>query len=75
MVFFQEEDALLNEMEVTGQAFEDMQDQNIRLVQLLQEKDEVNFKLMGDRIKSQQIQKVHRKEKEVLEEQVSLLLN
>ncbi|XP_056140086.1 E3 ubiquitin-protein ligase BRE1A-like [Lampris incognitus] len=40
-----QEDALLREMDVTGKAFEDMQEQNIRLMQQLREKDEANFKL------------------------------
>ena len=31
----QEEDTLLTEMEVTGQAFEDMQEQNDKLIQQL----------------------------------------
>lgn len=44
----QEEEALLSEMDVTGQAFEDMQEQNIRLVQQLREKDDANFKLMSE---------------------------
>ena len=44
----QEEDALLSEMDVTGQAFEDMQEQNIRLLQQLREKDDANFKLMSE---------------------------
>ena len=35
-------------MEVTGQAFEDMQEQNIRLLQQLREKDDANFKLMSE---------------------------
>merc|ERR1711892_279507 len=35
----QEEETLLSDMEVTGQAFEDMQDQNSRLIQQLREKD------------------------------------
>ena len=51
MFFFyclQEEETLLNEMEVTGQAFEDMQEQNIRLLQQLREKDDANFKLMSE---------------------------
>jgi E3 ubiquitin-protein ligase BRE1 len=52
----QEEEALLNEMEVTGQAFEDMQEQNSRLIQQLREKDDANFKLMSERIKSNQVQ-------------------
>lgn len=48
LVLAQEEEALLNEMEVTGQAFEDMQEQNIRLLQQLREKDDANFKLMSE---------------------------
>ncbi len=39
---------MLNEMEVTGQAFEDMQEQNLRLLQQLREKDDANFKLMSE---------------------------
>lgn len=35
-------------MEVTGQAFEDMQEQNMRLLQQLKEKDDANFKLMSE---------------------------
>ena len=46
---------MLNEMEVTGQAFEDMQEQNSRLIQQLREKDDANFKLMSERIKSNQV--------------------
>jgi E3 ubiquitin-protein ligase BRE1 len=66
----QEEEALLNEMEVTGQAFEDMQEQNLRLIQQLREKDDANFKLMSERIKSNQIHKLLKEEKEQLTEQV-----
>lgn len=69
----QEEEALLNEMEVTGQAFEDMQEQNSRLIQQLREKDDANFKLMTERIKSNQLHKLAREEKDVLKEQVSTL--
>lgn len=58
-------------MEVTGQAFEDMQEQNSRLIQQLREKDEANFKLMTERIKSNQLYKVSREEKEILQENVS----
>lgn len=39
---------MLKEMEVTGQAYEDKQEQNIRLVQQLKEKDDANFKLMSE---------------------------
>ena len=44
----QREETLLNEMDVTGQAFEDMQEQNMRLLQQLREKDDANFKLMSE---------------------------
>lgn len=66
----QEEEALLSEMDVTGQAFEDMQEQNSRLLQQLREKDDANFKLMSERIKSNQIYKLLREEKEELADQV-----
>jgi len=69
----QEEEALLNEMEVTGQAFEDMQEQNSRLIQQLREKDDANFKLMSERIKAQQVHKLQREEKDMLVEQVGSL--
>merc|ERR1712029_828247 len=57
---------LLSDMEVTGQAFEDMQEQNSRLMQQLREKDDANFKLMSERIKSNQIARLAREEKERL---------
>ncbi|XP_043942573.1 E3 ubiquitin-protein ligase BRE1B [Protopterus annectens] len=69
----QEEEALLSEMDVTGQAFEDMQEQNIRLMQQLREKDDANFKLMSERIKSNQIHKLLREEKDALADQVLTL--
>lgn len=69
----QEEEALLSEMEVTGQAFEDMQEQNSRLIQQLREKDEANFKLMTERIKSNQLYKVSRDEKEGLQEMINVM--
>lgn len=70
MLCVQEEEALLSEMDVTGQAFEDMQEQNSRLMQQLREKDDANFKLMSERIKSNQIYKLLREEKEELADQV-----
>ncbi|GCC19151.1 hypothetical protein chiPu_0018236 [Chiloscyllium punctatum] len=69
----QEEEALLSEMDVTGQAFEDMQEQNIRLMQQLREKDDANFKLMSERIKSNQIHKLLKEEKEELGDQLLTL--
>lgn len=69
----QEETALLNDMEITGQAFEDMQEQNIRLMQQLREKDDANFKLVSERIKLEKQQKILAEEKEVYVQQVSTL--
>ncbi len=69
----QEEEALLSEMEVTGTAFEDMQEQNSRLIQQLREKDDANFKLMSERIKSNQIQRLAREERDMLIQQVNTL--
>ncbi|MCL4122258.1 UNVERIFIED_CONTAM: hypothetical protein GTU68_007945, partial [Idotea baltica] len=69
----QEEEALLSEMEVTGQAFEETQDQNVRLIQQLREKDNANFKLMSERIKSNQINKLANEERDILKEQVGTL--
>jgi E3 ubiquitin-protein ligase BRE1 len=69
----QEEDTLITDMEVTGQALEEMQEQNSRLLQQLQEKDEANFKLMSERIKSNQIARLAREEKEMYIQQVATL--
>ncbi|XP_059692940.1 E3 ubiquitin-protein ligase BRE1A-like, partial [Haemorhous mexicanus] len=68
----QEEEALLLEMDVTGQAFEDMQEQNICLMRQPQ-KDDANVKLMSERIKSNQIHKLLKEEKEELADQVLTL--
>lgn len=71
----QEEEAMLSEMEVTGQAFEDMQEQNSRLIQQLREKDDANFKLMTERIKSNQLHKLAREETDTLKELIKTLTN
>jgi len=65
-----EEEALITEMEVTGQAFEDMQEQNSRLIQQLREKDDANFKLMSDKIKANQLHKLSREEHDLLQQRV-----
>ena len=59
--------------QVTGQALEDMQEQNSRLIQQLREKDDANFKLMSERIKSNQIARLAREEKEMYIQQVATL--
>lgn len=57
-------------MEVTGQAFEDMQEQNDRLIQQLSGKDDANFKLISDRINANQKQIMLSEEIQALEQQV-----
>ncbi|CAL8124664.1 unnamed protein product [Orchesella dallaii] len=69
----QEEDALVSEMETTGQAFEDMQEQNARLLQELREKDDANFKLMADKIKLHHIEQLGNEERQLLIEQKTTL--
>lgn len=44
----EEEDAMMNEMEITGQALEDLQNQNKQLIDQLKEKDGTNLKWMSD---------------------------
>lgn len=41
----QEAQALVQEMECTAQAFEEVQEQNLRLLQQIREKDDANFKV------------------------------
>ena len=115
----QEAQALMSEMECTAQAFEEMQEQNIRLLQHLkvrtllisyffhsqclkirllesiltslqsysppfpsllslsplpfasQEKDDANFKLMSERIKSNSVQKLLVEEKDLMQSQLT----
>uniref|UniRef100_A0A0N5AMT2 E3 ubiquitin protein ligase n=1 Tax=Syphacia muris TaxID=451379 RepID=A0A0N5AMT2_9BILA len=71
----QEEEGLTNEVETTGQAFEEMQEKNALLIQQLKEKDEANLKLMTERIRANQFQKKMNEEKERIEERVISLQN
>lgn len=61
---------MLNEIELTGQAYDDMQEQNDRLLQQLSSKDEANFKLMSDRINANQTQALLSAQINELEKQV-----
>merc|ERR1719300_561576 len=69
----QDEEALIREMDITGDAFEDLQGQNARLIEQLREKDDANFKLMSERIKLNQIQQTAREERDTLIQQGSAL--
>ena len=56
----------MSEVEVTGQAYEDVQEQNKRLLEQLKEKEDTNIKLMSERIKFNSIQQLLNEEKELV---------
>lgn len=58
---------------MTGQAYDEMQEQNDRLLQQLTSKDDANFKLMSDRINANQKQALLSAQIEELEKQVRKL--
>lgn len=64
---------MLNEIELTGQAYDEMQEQNDRLLQQLSSKDDANFKLMSDRINANQKQALLSSQINELEKQVRQL--
>ena len=47
-----------------------LKEQNVRLMQQLREKDDANFKLVSERIKLENIQKILKEEKEIYVQQV-----
>lgn len=51
----QEEEALVNEMEVTAQAYEQVLDQNVRLVEQQKEASELHLRIITERLKWQQV--------------------
>ncbi|CAH8541481.1 unnamed protein product [Heterobilharzia americana] len=69
----QQEDVVLKEMEITVQAFEDVQEQNVRLVKTLREKDDAHLKLMAERMKTAQLARLLKEDKQLLEEQIRLM--
>lgn len=56
----------MSEVEVTGQAYEDVQEQNKRLLEQLKEKEDANIKLMSERIRFNSIQQLLTEEKELV---------
>lgn len=60
----------MNEIELTGQAYDEMQEQNDRLLQQLSSKDDANFKLITDRINANQKQALLTAQINELEKQV-----
>lgn len=70
-----EEEALMQDLDVTGQAYEDMQEQNHRLLQQLEEKDDANFKLMSEHLKTNAFQKHLNEEKAELQKKLDICNN
>lgn len=66
----QEIQALASEIEVIGGHFEEMQEQNARLLQQLGEKEDILSKLMSDQMKSQSLQKKYTEENDLLDQQL-----
>jgi E3 ubiquitin-protein ligase BRE1 len=69
----QEAQALVQEMECTAEAFEEVQEQNVRLLDQIREKDDANFKVISERIKASSMQKLLMEEKDLLHSQISNL--
>nr|CDS31993.1 E3 ubiquitin protein ligase Bre1 [Hymenolepis microstoma] len=67
----QQEDVMLKEMEVTGQAFEDVQEQNTRLVKNLREKEDAYLNHMAECIKTNQLERLLLANLETLEKEAS----
>ncbi|VDL20419.1 unnamed protein product, partial [Hymenolepis diminuta] len=69
----QQEDVMLKEMEVTGQAFEDVQEQNTRLVKNLREKEDAYLNHMAECIKTNQLVRLLKEDKKLLDEQLRMM--
>lgn len=63
-----EEEALMQELDVTGEALDNLQDEKVRLLQQIEEKDEANFKLMSEHLRNNALHKHLNDEKLKLEE-------
>ncbi|KAL8151108.1 hypothetical protein V2J09_020916 [Rumex salicifolius] len=65
-----EAEAYISEIETIGQAYEDMQAQNQRLLQQMTERDDYNIKLVSESVKTKQSQNTLLSEKETLSKQL-----
>ncbi|MCO5599074.1 hypothetical protein L7F22_053173 [Adiantum nelumboides] len=71
----EEHDACLAEIETIGQAYEDMQTQNQRLLQQISKRDEYNIKLVSESVKSKQSHTTLNEEKQALLEYIQHATN
>jgi len=68
-----EQEQLTKECESVGNAYDDMFEQNARLMEQLKEKDEANFKLMAEKRNSKQIEANYKKEAEALNGMIEIV--
>ncbi|XP_073272668.1 E3 ubiquitin-protein ligase BRE1-like 2 isoform X2 [Primulina huaijiensis] len=68
-----EAESYITEIETIGQAYEDMQTQNQRLLQQVTERDEYNIKLVSESVKAKQSQSLLHSAKQVLAKQLQQL--
>jgi len=66
----EEGEAYISEIETIGQAYEDMQTQNQRLLQQVTERDEYNIKLVSESVKAKQLQNSLLLEKQAVAKQL-----
>ncbi|KAH9292410.1 hypothetical protein KI387_042400 [Taxus chinensis] len=66
----EEGEAYIAEIETIGQAYEDMQTQNQRLLQQITERDDYNIKLVSESVKAKQVQNSLLLEKTEMEKQL-----
>lgn len=71
----EEHDACIAEIETIGQAYEDMQTQNQRLLQQISKRDEYNIKLVSESVKSKQLHSTLNEEKQALLEYTHHAMN
>ncbi|CAH9148330.1 unnamed protein product [Cuscuta epithymum] len=65
-----EAEACISEIETIGQAYEDMQNQNQHLLQMMAERDELNIKLVSTSVKTKQSQSLLLSERHTLAKQL-----
>eukprot|EP01018_Ginkgo_biloba_P005014 Gb_28646 [translate_table: standard] len=66
----EEGEAYISEIETIGQAYEDMQTQNQRLLQQVTERDDYNIKLVSESVKAKQLQSSLLLEKQMITKQL-----
>ena len=63
--------ALMGEVEAVSKAFEQLQEQNVRLLQTIQDKEEAATKLVAERLRADQSMKLLKAERQGLDEKLA----